>query len=378
MTPQQDVFKVTARRKQPALAASPAQDTVPPLVFAATESRRTLGLFVWLLLGGVLLLLPHTVFVVLHVAVAASCAAVLQPLVSFCTRRRIPSAFAALLALALLAACVAGFIFWLTPILLKEIAKFTALLNASAPEKIASKLSILLLRALPWLRTKSILQQLQTELTPSIAAFLQAGLSFEVAILANLASYSVIALGIFYLLHWGEHTRRKMIGALPNRYLEMGALFLERATPRLAHYLRVQAALFLSASLVLAAALALMGLPGVFIMSVFGGLALLTPFWGVLIGAIPLAIAGANASNSLHVVFGVVLALALLQLLLKMLLSFARFKLAVRLQAWEALLAFGVGASLAGVWGLLLAGPLAGFAKIVLWEATEVRKSFRG
>jgi putative permease len=331
-----------------------------------------------LLLAGVLLLLPHAAFVVVHLTAVAACAAVLEPFVSFCTRRRMPRLFACLLALALLAAFVAGFIFWLAPILLKEIAKLTALLNASAPEKVASKLSILILRALPWLRTKSVLQQLQTELKPGIEAFLQTALSFEVAALSNLASYILIAFGIFYVLHRGEHTRRKITGALPNRSLEMGALFWEKTAPRLARFLRVHAFLFLGVSAVLAAAVALMGLPGVFIMSVFGGLALLTPYWGALMAAIPLAIAGANATNSLNVIFGVVLALALLQLLLNTMLSSARFKLTARLQAWEALLALLLGASLAGVWGMLLAGPLAGCAKIILKEVVEVRKSFRG
>lgn len=378
MTPPQDVFKVTARRKQPALAASPAPSTTPPTLFAPVSPRRTPVFAIWLLVAGALWLLPHAVFVLLHLAVIASCAAVLEPLVSFCTRRRMPRVLAVLLALTLLAAIVAGSLFALTPILIKEIAKLTALLNASAPEKVASKLSILLLRALPWLRTKSILQQLQTELTPRLEAFLQTALSFEVAALSNLGSYVVIALGIFYVLHWGERTRRKVIGAMPNRYLEMSMLCWEKITPRLARFLRVHAFLFLGASVILAAAIALMGLPGVFVMSMFAGLALLTPYWGALIAAIPLAIAGANATNSLHIVFGIVLALALLQLLLNITLSFARFKFAVRLQAWEALLAFLLGASLAGVWGVLLAAPLAGCVKVILWEVLEVRKSFRG
>ena len=378
MTSPQDVFKVTARRKQPALAASPAPSTAPPILFTPVESRRTPALLIWLLVAGVLLLLPHALFVLLHLAVIACCAAVLEPLVLFCTRRRMPRALASALALALLAAVVAGLIIGLAPILTKEIAKLTALLKVSAPEKIASKLSILLLRALPWLRTKSILQQLQTELQPSLEAFLRTALSFEVGLLSNLPSYIAIAFGIFYALQWSEYTRRKMVGALPNRYLEMGAFFWERVTPQVTRFLRVHVFLFLSVSLILAAAITLMDLPGVFAMCVFGGLALMTPYWGVLIAALPLAIAGANAANSLHVVFGIMLALALLQLLVNLMLSFSRFKLATRLQVWEAFLAFLMGGSLAGVWGLLLAAPLAGCVKIILREAVEVRKSFRG
>ncbi len=377
MTPQQDVFKVTARRKQPAIAAPPAPSTVPPSILEKPEPRHSPSLLIWLLLGGLLFLLPQTVFAAIHLAVTVTCAAVLEPLVTFCTRRRVPRVFAGLLALVLLGAVVAGLFLWLAPIITKEIAKLTAALNASAPEKVASKLSILLVRALPWLRTKSILQQLQAEFMPRIAAFLQAALSFEVAVLSNVISYVLIALGVFYLLHWGEYTRRKVLGALPNRHLEMGALFWEKVAPRLARYLRAQALLFLCASLMLAAALALMGLPGVFIMSVFGALALLTPYCGALAGAIPLAVAGINASNSLHVVFGVILALATVQLLINVFLSSSRFKLEARLQPWEALLALFLGGSLGGVWGVLLAGPLAGLSKIILREALKVRKSFR-
>ncbi|MEK7730020.1 MAG: AI-2E family transporter [candidate division KSB1 bacterium] len=331
-----------------------------------------------LVLGVVLLLLSQLVVVALHLAAAVAGAATLEPLVRYCTRRKIPRALACFLALVLLAAFVAALLYWLTPIITKDLARLNAALNASAPEKVATKLSVLLLQALPWLRTKSILQQLQAELTPIVSAFMQAGLALEVALLSSLASYVIVAAAIFYLLQWGERTRRTIVAALPNRQLESSMLWFEKVTPRLGRFARAQVLFALGASMLLATAFSLMGLRGVFLMSVFGALTLLTPYWGALAGAVPLLLAGLNTTNSLHAVFGIMLALATLQLLANIFWSTARFKVEARLQPLEALLALLVGGSLGGVWGLVLAGPLAGISKILLQEAAEVRKSFRG
>lgn len=378
MTPQQDAFQVTARRRQSAKAAPPAPLSPPALAFEKTEPRRASSALVWLALALMLLVLAQGVLVVVHVAAALACAALLEPFVAFCARRKMPRVWACLLALVLLGALVAALYYALAPSLVKDVSRMNLALNEAAPEKIASKLSILLLRAFAWLRTKSMLQQLQAGFEPAISACMRTGLALQVALLASVISYVIVAASAFYLLQWGERTRRKILRALPNRNLEMGALLLEKIPRRLGRYVRTHVVLALAMSLLFAAAFALLGLRGVFLMSVYAALTLLTPYWGALAAALPLVVVGVNATNSLQSVAGVVLALAVMQVLANIFLSSSRFKLEARLQPLEALLALLFGASLGGVWGLVLAGPLAGMCKIILKEAVEVRKRFRG
>lgn len=376
MTPQPDAFKVTARRKPTAKTPQSAPSSAPPKVLEKPSGGLLPSFTVWVVLGG-LLLLPQITFAVLHLAVAVTFAALLEPLVSFLVRRQVPRLLASFLVLGGAVLMIAAALSWLAPLIAEEIAKLSAALSADAPDKLASKLSVLLLKAMPWLRTKSILQQLQVELAPRIAALMQSALTFEVALLSNFVSYAAIALCVFYVLQWREPARRKIVSALPNRYLEMGALFLEKITPQISRYLRTQALLALCASVVLAAGFYLMGLPGVFIMSMYGALTLLTPYWGAFLGTIPLAVVGMNATNSFHVVFGIVLALATMQLLVNILLSSPRFSQSGRLHPLEALVVLLLGGSLGGVWGILLGGPLAALCKSILQEAFGVRKRFR-
>lgn len=332
----------------------------------------------WLALAGLLILLPRISFALIHIGAALALAAWLAPLVALCVRRKMPRPFAIFFVLGATAAVLTGMLVWLYPFLAKEIATLAGLLETSEPQKLASKLSVLLLKALPWLQTKGVLHQLEEEFAPMIAAFVEAALAFEVALLANLISYVVIALLVFYVLHWGEPTKRKIVCAVPNRCWEGTVLFLEKTVARCSRYVRVQTFLALAASLMLALAFHLMHLPGILAMAVYAALTLLTPYWGGFVGAIPVAVASMNATNSFNTAFGIVLAIATMQVLINVFLSSSRFGGIVRLHPWEVLLALLLGASLGGVWGILLAGPLAALCKIVLQEALWVRRSFRG
>jgi len=377
MKSRQDVFKVTARRTQSATPLPPVLSSPAPL------DRKPSGEFVpglarWLALAGLLILLPRISFALIHIGVALAVAAWLAPLVAFLVRRNVPRPFAIFLVLGATAAAMTGMLVWLYPFLAKDIATLAGLLETSEPQKLASKLSVLLLKVLPWLRTKGVLHQLEEGFAPMIAAFVQAALAFEVALLANLISYVMIALLVFYALQWGEPTKRKIVQTMPNRYLEGTVLFLENAVARCSRYLRVQTLLALTASLVLALAFHLMQLPGILAMAVYGALTLLTPYWGGFVGAIPVAVASMNATNSFNTAFGIVLAIATMQLLINVFLSFTRLGEFARLHPWEALLALLLGGSLGGVWGILLAGPLAALCKIILQEAFWVRRNFRG
>ncbi len=378
MIPQQDVFKVTARRKQPATSEVPAGSPPPPVIVEKVERAFAPTIVMWLALTGLLLLLPKISFAFIHIGAALTLAALLAPVVALFVRHNVPRTLAIILVLGVVVGAVVCVLPLLYPLLVAEIAKLSIFVETSEPQKLAGKLSVLLLKVLPWLRTKGILLQLETMFAPLITTFVQSALAFEIALLANLASYAIITLLVFYTLRWGNETKRKIIAAVPNRHLERTALLLEKVIASAGRYLRLQAFIAVIAGILLALAFYLMPLPGIFIMGVYGALTLLTPYWGALLGAIPIAVAGINSTNSLHVVFGIILALATMQLLTNILLATSRRNKTARLQPWEALLALLLGGSLGGVWGILFGAPLAALCKIILRETFTVMRSFRG
>lgn len=377
MPPPRDAFTITARRFQSAQAA--ASPPPPPSLLKTAPLRRTPvpRWLIWLPLLGAALLLPNSAIVLLHLGATLMLVALLDPLVTFLVRRDVPRLPAVLAACLAAGAVLATVLALLWPYLIREIAVLTRALQASEPENVANKLGVLLLKAFPWLRTKSILQQLQAEFAPLVTVFVQTALTFETALLSNFASYGVVAFCVFYLLQWRARVPGVILRAVPNRRLEAAAHFVGRTLPRLGRFLRMQALLCFSASLVLAAAFHLMHLPGIVSMSAYGALALATPYWGALVGAIPLAVAAMNSTNSVNIVFGIVIALALMQLLNKLVFFSSERRKHERLSPLEGLLALLLGASLAGVWGILLGGPVMGLGKIVLQEWLAVKKQFR-
>ncbi len=178
--------------------------------------------------------------------------------------------------------------------------------------------------------------------------------------------YLVITLIIaFYLLLDGPRITDGLLRASPARFRDDLHYFLQTVDDTFGGYVRSWAILALIYGAGTGIIMVATDIPFVFPVAVFAGLMLVIPFVGDIVAVIPPLIIGLLTVSLRNVIIAMIALVALQQLVLQIL----RPKIqgdSVGLHPVLVLVAFLVGANVAGVWGAFFAVPIAGIVQSVV------------
>lgn len=180
-----------------------------------------------------------------------------------------------------------------------------------------------------------------------------------------------------FLLRDGPEIKRRLIRLVPNRYFEFSLEALHKIDLRLGNYLRgivVQNTIIGGLAI---AVLWILEVPSFILLGLLIGLTNFIPYFGPLVGGGLVVLIQLASTGSLHLTGLVLLGLLGIQLLDEALVVPVVFGTAVDLHPLEVLIALWVAAQFFGVFGIVLAIPVASAGKVVLTEATSLIQQYR-
>lgn len=356
----------------PVLTGLPAADTKIVLVLDRKLLRRAArGVLLLAVLAALVWLLPRITPVLSMLATALLLTTVLDPLVTFLENRDIPRATAVtfVLVLSLLVGLI--LIRLLVPVISQEVQSLSVAMDASALDQIIARLRGELAGKIPLLRLEAVDQKITAQLQSLVAGFMQNAFDFMLGLLSAAPNAVLIAFMVFFLLKDGRPLKKALIAGVPNRYFEMALLITHKMTEQLSRYLQGQLIVAAAVAGLSVLALYLLHVPYFFFIGVLAGLANVIPYFGPIVGAVPAIIIALVHTGSLNLVLAIVIAFAAIQLIENIFISPYVTARSVELHPLAIIVVILIGGSLLGMWGMLLAVPVASIIKVtaelVLW-----------
>ncbi|MDZ7266828.1 MAG: AI-2E family transporter [candidate division KSB1 bacterium] len=364
----------------PLLAGLPAADTKIVLVLDRKLLRRAARTMLLLaVLAGLVWLLPRITPVLTMLTTALLLTTALDPLVTFLENRDLPRTTAVVFVLLL--ALLVGLILirLLVPVISQEVQSLAAAMDAKAFEQIITRLKGELAGKIPLLRLQAIDEKMTAQLQSLVAGFLQNAFAFMLGLLSAAPNAVLVAFMVFFLLKDGRPLKKALIASVPNRYFEMALLITHKMTEQLSRYLQGQLLVAAAVAGLSVLALYLLQVPYYFFIGVLAGLANVIPYFGPIVGAVPAILMALLHTGSLNLVLAIVIAFATIQLIENIFISPYITARSVELHPLAILVVILIGGSLLGMWGMLLAVPVASLMKVtaelLIWGVRNYRLS---
>ncbi|MDX1739916.1 MAG: AI-2E family transporter [Rhodothermales bacterium] len=182
---------------------------------------------------------------------------------------------------------------------------------------------------------------------------------------------------MFFLLRDGTEMKKTFISWLPNRYFEFALTVIHKSSRKLGAYLRGQATAALVVGILSSIALRLLGVDYYLIVGLFAGIANMVPYLGPFAGSALAVVVSALTTGGLQDAPWIILAFLLIQMVDNTLVQPLVLSRNVEMHPLGVLLAVIIGGQFFGIWGLLLAVPVAAVAKVVVSEFAGNLRRFR-
>ena len=182
---------------------------------------------------------------------------------------------------------------------------------------------------------------------------------------------------MFFLLRDGIEMKKTFISWVPNRYFEFALTVVHKSSVKLGAYLRGQATAALVVGVLASTALKLIGVDYFLVVGIFAGIANMIPYLGPFAGGVVAVVVSALTTGSLQDAPWIIGAFVVIQLIDNTLVQPLVLSRNVEMHPLAILLIVIIGGQLFGLWGLLLAVPVAAIAKVIVSEFAGNLRSFR-
>lgn len=331
----------------------------------------------WVLFGatlGFMVLLITQLRTVLNIAmIAFFFSFLLEPVVSFIEKHGIKRTVAAVFVFTALVFAGAIIIRFVAPVLVGEISQISKSIDEKSFDTVIEQFGEKIGKQVPFLSNPMMQQQLKTR----IYGLMRNSVSMLLHVFSTIISLIMISVITFFLLKEGRRMKKAVVSWVPNRYFEMTLMILHKISQRLGGYIRGQ---LLVASIVGSLsifALYLLDVRYFFLIGAIAGLANMIPYFGPLIGAVPAVIVTFLQTGSFGAVLGVAVAFAAIQLFENVFISPFIVSKSVELHPLTIIIAILIGGQLMGIFGMLLAVPIASIIKVTVAELAWGFKNYR-
>ncbi len=322
---------------------------------------------------GLLVILPPLKSVLIILVIALFAAMLLNPVVDFFENRGINRLLAVVLVFTVIVFLIAVGIEFLAPVVSHEVEQMSAALQGQSSDQMIGKFQKSLAKAIPLLANPMF----QNELKGQLDALLQKSLSLLLGMLSAVVDMVMLGFITFFFLKDGRRMKKAVVSWVPNRYFEMALIILHKTAQRLGSYLRGQLLVAAIVGALSITALYLLGIRYYFFIGVMAGMANMIPYFGPLVGAIPAMIIALWDSGAIGPVAAVAVAFASIQLFENIFISPFIVSKSVELHPLTVIIVILIGGQLLGIFGMLMAVPIASIIKVTAKELYWGFKNYR-
>ena len=303
---------------------------------------------------------------------AAIIAAAIEPLATWLEQRKIPRGVSVLLVYVAILLVISGIVSLVIPPLAQELSH----LARALPDLLRSVERISPVGSLLYQDTTvSALQNVLTKVSETVAG---AGVSIfqrTQTIFSGVATFIFIFILAFYLVVERDALKKLLRVLIPSEHGQYVEQILERVQRGIGRWLLAQLGLAIVMGVVVGVGLALLGVPYALLLGLITGLLEIIPVIGPLIAAIPGIVVGFSQSIFLGVATLIFYAVA--QQAENHILVPVIMRRATGLNPLITMVALLLGARLAGLWGIILAVPVAMIISI-FWSDFFTQKEREG
>ncbi|MBD3251317.1 AI-2E family transporter [Candidatus Uhrbacteria bacterium] len=313
--------------------------------------------------------------IVAVVFVSLVLAAVMNPFVSWFTKRKVPAAVAALLFYLLLLGMATVAFVLIVPQLVEQIAKLTTMFGGESPEIVGALQTVLdFFREFfeeQDLNLQSGFQSLRDYLPGIFPNFL----SFIVSIFGGVVNLVLVFVLSFYMVVEEREAMRWFKGLLSDKHQQFITKLLIEVQKKFGHWLLGQLALSLIIGVLYYIALLILDVPGALLFAIFAAFAEFVPYVGPIIAGL-LVVIVAFAESPLTALIAIAVMLLIQQFESNILIP-KIMQRAVGLNPVVSIIAFMVGAKLFGPVGMILAIPVTTAVSVAIMEYTKFQRDGR-
>ncbi len=323
-------------------------------------------------IASLLWIVPALHSVINIVIIALFLSLILDPMVNFLENRGIQRLVGSILVFALIIfLAVAGFKF-LAPVVSHEIKELSAGFNSESPGEVMDKISEKF-GDVPFLSNQDVQQKIKMKLT----SILENSFTVVFDILSAVVSMIMLAFITFFFLKDGRRMKKAIISWVPNRYFEMSLIIIHKINTQLGRYIRGQLLVALIVGSLSILALYLLEIRYYFFIGALAGLANMIPYFGPVVGATPAIIIAVLDTGTMGAIAAVAVAFATIQLFENVFVSPFIVSKSVELHPLTIIIVILIGGQLLGLFGMLLAVPVASIIKVTSREIAWGLKNYR-
>ncbi|MEX2641589.1 MAG: AI-2E family transporter [Balneolales bacterium] len=178
----------------------------------------------------------------------------------------------------------------------------------------------------------------------------------------------VIPFTAFFFLKDGSKLRRSALQLVPNRYFETTLTLIDKIESRLGSYFKSVALQSVLITLISWALLSLAGLNNALSVGLAVGIANIIPYFGPILGYLLSIVVAVFETGDFSLVFLSLMAILVTQVIDNVLLQPMIFSRSADMHPLAILFVIMIGAELAGIFGMLLAVPIAATLKITILQ----------
>jgi len=314
---------------------------------------------------------PHISSVITLLLISLLLSTILSPFVTYMERQNIPRAIGALIVLLgfLLVFMIA--VRFLIPVVREQAMAIHDLVQSQQPAE-------LLETARQWLSDRFPFLQTGNEINAFIGDFVSGSVSLLVNVAGMISTFFIVLVITYLLLKDSRKLNKGLINLIPNKYFEPGLRLYYEIQQSLSNYIRGQLTDALIIGILSIIGLWILQIKYFVFIGLIAGLANLIPYIGPVAGAIPaMAISIINNPGEPITLLYIAIMFAVVQMIDNSVVSPMVMSRSVNIHPITVIVIIIIGGNLMGVFGMLIAVPVAGIAKVTIQQIFWTIKHYR-
>ncbi len=219
---------------------------------------------------------------------------------------------------------------------------------------------------IPLAQQLNIFGNIETQLQTVVINLAQKIPTFFISTFSTMSYILLIPIILFFFLFQGPDMKIGFYKLIPNKYFELLIYLFSSIGNKLGNYLRGIFIETIIIGILTAIMLITIGADYAFLLGTLAGITNLIPYIGPLFGAIPAIIIFYVKLKSLNALLYIILGFVIVQTIDNIILKPIIYSQSVNLHPLSVLFFLILGGMIAGVWGLILAVPIAGILKVCI------------
>ena len=304
-------------------------------------------------------------------------AMILNPIVNFLEKGRITRTISVLIVFVVVSALVFSGVSILFPKILRQLENLGGTLSTENVQMVVDKFEKSLKHTLPFLNSINIVQKITTMIQNQVNNWSNNISEIFYSIVSLISILVIVPFMSFFLLKDNKRLMRGIINVMPNRYFEVSYSVLRKIAQQLGRFVRGWIFDAFIVGLLCGLGLRILGINNAGSIGIISGLGHLIPYFGPLIGSIPAIISSIIQFGDFSMIPSILITFAAVYTIDNGFVQPNVFSKSTDIHPLLIILLILIGSETLGVFGMLLAVPIATVAKTAAREIYLGYKNYR-